>query len=90
MVSTSRIMMMMISRRSLRQGRVFDDATIDDALKILGQVSGKLPASMQGVGPAGATVLESLRGRTLEDGAEGGQQDNSAAFPSAPKIERGG
>jgi hypothetical protein len=51
-----------------RQGRVFDDTTVDDALKVLGQASGKLPPSMQGVGPAGATVIESLRGRTLEDG----------------------
>jgi hypothetical protein len=51
-----------------REGRVFDDATVDDALKVLGQVSCKLPPSMYGVGPAGATVLKSLRGRTLQDG----------------------
>jgi hypothetical protein len=54
--------------RTAREGRTFDDTTIDEALKVLGQVSCKLPPSMYGVGPAGATVLESLRGRTLEDG----------------------
>jgi hypothetical protein len=53
---------------SARQGTVFDDTTIDEALKVLGQAFCKLPPSMNGVGPAGATVLESLRGRTLEDG----------------------
>jgi hypothetical protein len=51
-----------------RQGRVFDDTTVDNALKVLGQASCNLPPSMQGVGPAMATVLESLRGRTLQDG----------------------
>jgi hypothetical protein len=51
-----------------RQGRVFDDTTVDDALKVLGQASCKLPPSMQGVGPAMATVIESLRGKTLQDG----------------------
>jgi hypothetical protein len=51
-----------------RQGGVFDDTTVDDALRVLGQASCKLPPSMQGAGPAGATVIESLRGRTLEDG----------------------
>jgi hypothetical protein len=50
------------------QGRAFDDTAVDDALKILRQASCKLPPSMLGVGPAGATVLESLRGRTLKDG----------------------
>jgi len=53
---------------TVREGRAFNDTTIDDALKVLDQVSCKLPRSMQGVGPAGATVLKSLRGRTLEDG----------------------
>ncbi|MGA2688789.1 MAG: hypothetical protein ABSE85_12050 [Candidatus Korobacteraceae bacterium] len=51
-----------------REGSVFDDTTVDDALKVLGQASCKLPPSMQGVGSAGATVLKSLRGKTLEDG----------------------
>lgn len=36
-------------------------------------------------GQANPTVLESLRGRTLE-GAEGGRQDNPAAFPSAQEV----
>jgi hypothetical protein len=51
-----------------RQGRVFESTAIDDALKVLRQVSCNLPPSMNGVGEAGATLLESLRGRTLEDG----------------------
>jgi hypothetical protein len=51
-----------------RQGRAFDDTTVDEALKVLRQASCKLPPSMHGVGAAGATVLESLRRRTLEDG----------------------
>jgi hypothetical protein len=50
------------------QKGVFHDTTVDHALKLLGQVSCKMPPSMNGVGAAGATVLESLRGRTLEDG----------------------
>jgi hypothetical protein len=54
--------------QTTRQRRVFDDVTVNDALKFLGQVSGKLPPSMLGVGPAATTVLESLRGRTLEGG----------------------
>ena len=57
-----------------REGSVFDDATIDEALKVLGQVSGKLPPSMNGVGPAGETVLASLRGRTLEAGLTAASQ----------------
>jgi hypothetical protein len=51
-----------------RQGRIFESNTIDDALKFLQQVSCKLPLSMNGIGHAGAALLESLRGRTLEDG----------------------
>jgi hypothetical protein len=51
-----------------RERRTFDDTTIDEALKLLRQGSCKLPPSMHAVGPAGATVLESLRGKTLEDG----------------------
>lgn len=54
--------------RIAREGRVFDDTTVDDALKLLERVSCKLPPSMQGAGSAGATVLKSLRGKTLEDG----------------------
>lgn len=51
-----------------RQGRVFEDAIVDEALKVLRQMCGKLPPSMNGVDQAAATLLESLRGRTLEDG----------------------
>ncbi|MGR6035977.1 MAG: hypothetical protein ACU4EQ_12135 [Candidatus Nitrosoglobus sp.] len=51
-----------------RQGSSFESNTIDDALKFLQQVSCKLPPPMNGIGHAGATLLELLRGRTLEDG----------------------
>jgi hypothetical protein len=51
-----------------QQGRVFEGNTIDHALKVLREVSWKLPPSMHHVGQAGAALLESLRGRTLEDG----------------------
>jgi hypothetical protein len=51
-----------------REGRSFHDTTIDEALRVLEQISCKLPPSMYGVGSAGATVLESLRGRTLAEG----------------------
>lgn len=51
-----------------RQGRIFESTIIDDALKILEKASCKLPSSMSGVAQAGATLLESLRGRMLEDG----------------------
>jgi hypothetical protein len=51
-----------------RGGLQFNDTTINEALKVLEQVSCKLPPSMYGVGPAAETVLKSLRGRTLEDG----------------------
>jgi len=49
-------------------GRVFDGATVDEGLRVLGQASCKLPPSMHGIGQAGATLLESLRGKTLEEG----------------------
>lgn len=54
--------------QTAREGRPFDDKTVDEALRVLGQVSCKLPRSMYAVGPAGATVLRSLRGRTLQEG----------------------
>jgi hypothetical protein len=54
--------------RTIREGRAFDDATVDAALTLLGRLAGKLPPSMLGVAPAGVTMLESLRGRTLEEG----------------------
>jgi len=50
------------------RGRVFDGTTVDNALKALERASCKLPPSMNEVGQAGVTLLESLRGRTLEDG----------------------
>ena len=71
-----------------REGRVFDDATVDDALKVLGQVSCKLPPSMYGVGPAGATVLKSLRGRTLEDGLNEASRTIRPRFKAPPKVGR--
>ena len=67
--------------QTARQGRVFDDTTVDDALKVLGQASCKLPPSMNGIGPAGTTVLESLRGRTLEDGL------NAASKTILPRFQ---
>jgi hypothetical protein len=51
-----------------RHGRVFDDAIVGDALQFLARASCKLPPSMRAFGPAGAVVLESLRGKTLEEG----------------------
>ncbi|RDS86293.1 hypothetical protein [Dyella psychrodurans] len=54
--------------RIAREGRIFESATIDEAQKLLQHVSCKLPPSMIGASQAGTTVLESLRGRTLEDG----------------------
>jgi hypothetical protein len=54
--------------QTVREGRVFDHNTVDEALKLLGHLSCKLPPSMVGVGSAGETVLKSLRGRTLQDG----------------------
>jgi len=50
------------------QGRVFDGTTIDHALEVLERASCKLPPSMNEAGRAGETLLNSLRGRTLEDG----------------------
>ncbi len=54
--------------RMARQESVFDDATVDEALRLLGHISCKMPRSMTGVGAAGATVVRSLRGKTLEEG----------------------
>jgi hypothetical protein len=68
------------------QKGVFDDATVDDALKLLGQVSGKFPPSMNGVAAAGATVLESLRGRTLEDGLKVASTTILPRFKAPPKV----
>jgi hypothetical protein len=65
-----------------RQGRVFDSTTIDDALKVLQQVSCKLPPSMSGVGQAGTTLLEALRGRTLEDGLKVASKTILPRFPT--------
>jgi hypothetical protein len=64
-----------------RDGSVFDDATIDEALNVLRQVSCNLPPSMNGVSPAAVTVLESLRGRTLEDGL------NAASKTILPRFQ---
>jgi len=65
-----------------REGRVFESATIDEGLKMLQQVSCKLPPSMTGVGQAGATVLESLRGKTLDDGLKVASQTILPRFPT--------
>jgi hypothetical protein len=71
-----------------REGRVFDDTTVDEALKMLGQVSCKLPPSMSGVGAAGATVLRSLRGKTLEDGLKEASRTIRPRFKAPPKVGR--
>ena len=47
---------------------VFDGAVVDNAQRLLAQIGCKMPPSMNGVAAAAATVLESLRGKTLEDG----------------------
>jgi hypothetical protein len=70
------------------QKGVFDDAMVDNALKLLGQVSCKMPPSMNGVGAAGATVLESLRGRTLEDGLKEASKTILPRFKAPPKVAR--
>ena len=51
-----------------REGRVFDETTVDRALELLGRASSMLPPSMNGAVQAGETLLRSLRGTTLEDG----------------------
>ena len=51
-----------------REGRVFDETTVDAALELLGRTSCMLPPSMNGVAQAGETLLRSLRGHTLDDG----------------------
>ena len=51
-----------------REGRVFDDTTVDAAVELLERASSMLPPSMNGVAEAGETLLKSLRGNTLDDG----------------------
>jgi hypothetical protein len=65
-----------------RQGGVFKSTTIDDALKMLQQVSCQLPPSMTGIGQAGATVLESLRGKTIDDGLKAASKTILPRFPT--------
>jgi hypothetical protein len=74
---------------TVRERRVFDDTTVDDALKVLAQVSCKLPPSMQGVGSASATIIKSLRGRTFEDGLKEASKTIRPRFQTPPKIARG-
>jgi hypothetical protein len=74
-----------------RQGRVFDATTVDDALKVLERASCKLPPTMNEVGRAGATLLESLRGRTLEDGLNAASKTILPRFraPQRPREKCG-
>ncbi len=65
-----------------REGRVFESTNVDDALKVLRQVSYKLPPSMNGIRQAGTTFLESLRGRTLEDGLKAASKTILPRFKS--------
>jgi hypothetical protein len=53
---------------TIRDKRSFESKVIDEAHSLVEQVSGKLPPSMIGIAPAATTILESLRGRTLEEG----------------------
>lgn len=76
------------STRIVGEKGVFDDATVDNALKLLARVSCKMPPSMNGVGAAGATVLESLRGRTLEDGLKEASKTILPRFKARPKEGR--
>ncbi|WP_104086430.1 hypothetical protein [Arthrobacter sp. GMC3] len=48
--------------------RTFDSDLVDDALRFLKRAACELPPTMNTVAPAASTLLESLRGRTLEDG----------------------
>jgi hypothetical protein len=74
-----------------RRGHVFESATLDDAFEALRQASGKLPPSMNGIDRAGATVLESLRGRTLEDGLKMASRTILPRFkPPRGRSEKGG
>ena len=66
---------------SARHQGVFSDDTVDEALGVLGRVSGKLPPSMGGVAPAFATILDSLRGRTLEEGLKVASKTILPRFP---------
>lgn len=68
---------------TVREGHVFESATIDEALTMLQRASSRLPPSMNGIGQAGATVLESLRGKTLEDGLRVASQTILPRFPEA-------
>jgi hypothetical protein len=65
-----------------RQGRVFENVAVDDALKGLRRVSGELPPSMNGMGQAAAVLLESLRGKTLEDGLKAASKTILPRFQS--------
>jgi hypothetical protein len=83
--------LLMEAVNTARRGRVFEGTTVDDALKVLRQVSWKLPPSMSEVGRAGATLLESLRGRTLEDGLKAASKTILPRFqpPPRPTEKRG-
>jgi hypothetical protein len=66
-----------------REGRVFEGTTVDRALEALARASCKLPPSMKEAGQAGETLLESLRGRTLEDGLRAASQTIRPRFQGA-------
>jgi len=71
--------------RTARGGSVFEGVTVDDALRLLRLVSGKLPPSMSHFDRAGATLLESLRGRTLEDGLKAASKTILPRFQTTPQ-----
>lgn len=54
--------------RAAEAGETFDSGAVDDGLQLLREASGELPASMAPARAAAETVLEAVRGRTLQDG----------------------
>lgn len=71
------------------QNGVFDEVTVEDGLKLLDRIGCKMPPSMNGVSAAGATVLRSLRGKTLEHGLAEASKTILPRFKAPPrKVER--
>jgi hypothetical protein len=70
--------------QTAHHGRAFDDATVDAALEVVGEVSRKLAPSMNGLDQAAAFLIESLRGRTLEEGLK------AASRTLRPRVQSAG
>jgi hypothetical protein len=67
-IGTSVRELLATATRTATEGRVFDATTVDRALEVLRRMSCEFPPSMNAVRQAGETLLESLRGRTLDEG----------------------